>query len=233
MGIGLVSAEQATDAARRLRVWSDEASRAYARALRGDHGGTPSMAPLGVTGRLLHPTDEGSFRSTGWEMRDILLHTNDGLCVERGVYGALSHAQRVAPAQTVDAAIQSLVGGGSAPVGLVAAWGPLLDGLRNNFHVGALAQTREGQLLVLDHLATSADDGVLALDEWMRRIHVAPDAVRALSSLRLPPNNLHPRAGLPILDRQLPRDFFDMAGTNLASRWHHAAKTGHGHRDLR
>lgn len=218
---GIVEAATAARSAASVRAWGRLIADAAADAPRAF--GT-SLSPLDDAARMLRSVDEGAVRATGWELRNAFLQVDDTLCVQRSMFGAMSLAQRVTGS----------VGGGLRAIGsddarlaaTAVAYQVDVAGRPYNLHAAMVARTADDRLLVIDHLVSGADDGVIELGDWMRRIGGTSARTRLIPATHTPPLGLNPGAGIPALATRADAARWAAMGDELGRSFERAATAG-------
>ncbi len=221
----IVDAAQAATQGAALRSWgglvddaltrADDALRAAGVTWRNR---TPESIEAGLAS--LKPIPRELVHAKGWELRNAFVWRNDQHCVQRAAFGALSIEQAVAG--TIDDAVAGLARRDASAAALAVQYGPRLSD-RPNLHTAVVSRTTDGDYLVIDHLLADADDGVMQLDEWLRRAGTTREDATVLSPLELPPRSLHGGAGIPTFAKRHDRSFEELGG-DLAARWDDASR---------
>jgi hypothetical protein len=89
------------------------------------------------------------------------------------------------------------------------------------FHSATISRTHEGDFLVIDHLFADADDGVMALDDWMRRTGATASETSVFSPLDMPPWSIRASGGVPFAPSAKPHPAAQWSdlGDHLAASW--------------
>lgn len=222
MGPGtIVDAARAAGAGANLRAWGDVLGSAADDVVRGMRGESPVPVAEGVAG--LVPVTSGTVRATGWELRGAFAWRNDDRCVQRAAFGVMSLLEREAGG--IRPAMGELASADARRGAIAVNYSPNFQSSigRARLHAAPVFRTTEGEALVIDHLVAGADDGVLTLEEWMRRTGGTAASTYVVHPLHMPPLSPKAHAGIPA--RSVPhapaqwRDF----GSHLAASWDEAA----------
>ena len=167
MGIGTIIGGVRADAAAGLRAWGSLIADA-AQTIRPIAGSR--LEPIGEASRLLAPVDESLVRTVGWEARDAFRSAfDDQSCVQRAQFIAMSLAERVTG--SIPAALAN-VGAADARTGALAvAYHVRLPSGEFNLHSVPLFRTTSDELLVIDHMLATSEDGVMRYHDWLAAIH--------------------------------------------------------------
>ncbi len=181
-------------------------------------GRTPPSLEIGL--QQLRPVSRESVHTAGWELRHAFAWRNDNRCLQRAAFSALSLAER--EAGSIDAAVGSLAQRDAMTSAMVVQYSPDFGNAR--FHAASVSRTHEGDFLVIDHLFSDAEDGVLTLHEWMRRTGARADASTVISPLDAPPWSITTAGpGIPIMTHPRPAPEWSQFGDHLAMAWQESA----------
>jgi hypothetical protein len=97
---------------------------------------------------------------------------------------------------------------------------------RARLHAAPVFRTTEGETLVIDHLVAGTEDGVLSLDDWLRRTGGTADSTRIVHPLHMPPLTMRGGAGIPVFSRPNDPAQWRAFGSHLADSWNEAAQRG-------
>src|SRR5690606_38385781 len=135
-----------------------------------------------------------AIRTAGWELRHAFVWRNDNLCVERAAFGAMSLAERIDGG--IAPAVGSMARRDALAAGMLVAFEPRAF---PKLHAAPVARTDRSELVVIDHLVSPADDGLLPAHEWLRRIGGDPEQATVLRPVDEPPPSLRGGPGIPLL----------------------------------
>ncbi|MCW2974011.1 MAG: hypothetical protein JWN72_2284 [Thermoleophilia bacterium] len=144
--------------------------------------------PLNEASGFVRTVEEALVRTTGWEMRDAVPWPNNGLCLERALLAAMSAASRETGSVAGGLAARTTK---DAPRGAtIVAYQPstAVMGAYDTLHAAAYFETTSGKRLVIDHtFAAPGGDGVMEVDDWLRRIGARAENARLIPSNFTPP----------------------------------------------
>ena len=215
MGPGTVAdAARAASAGVALRTWGDEIASAVARHGDDLRGITPPTFEEGL--QLLRPVSRESVHTAGWELRHAFSWRNDNRCVQRAAFSAMSVAQR--EAGSIDTAVGELARRDGMRAAMTVQYSPSFGNSR--YHAAAVFRTHEGEFLVIDHLFADAEDGVMLLDDWMRRTGATAAETTVMSPLEMPPYSLKGGGGGPPVSTKVhPSEEWTDLADHLAASW--------------
>lgn len=217
--MGAVDAARALGAGRALRAWGDAIATCVDDLARGT-GGTRPPSIEAAAARLV-PVERATLQTAGWELRHAMAWRNDGRCLQRAAFAALSVSEREAGG--IAPAVGRLASDDAAAGAMVVAYDPSRMSM-TRFHAAEVSRTVDDELLVIDHLVADSDDGVLALDDWLGRIGARHADSTILSPLREPPSSLgHTGPGIPSSARVRPSAQWRELADHLAIGWDDAA----------
>lgn len=213
-----VDAAHAATVGGALRSWGGEIASAVARHAEGLRGIKPPPFEEGL--QQLLPVSRDAVHTAGWELRHAFVWRNDNRCVQRAVFSAMAVAQR--EAGSVDTAVGELARRDGMRAAMTVQYSPNFGNSR--FHSAAVFRTHEGEFLVIDHLFSDAEDGVMLLDDWMRRTGATTAETTVVSPLDMPPWSLQGGGGGPPVSTHVHEadDWSDFAD-HLASSWQESA----------
>lgn len=218
---GAVDAVRAASQGSALRAWGEAIAGAVCES-------APELSSLGLTAfqdgvQRLRPVSKDLVHTVGWELRDAFVWRNDNRCIQRAAFGALSLAQREAGGD-LHAAVGQLARNDAMAAAMAVTYTPSFGNAR--LHSAVIARTTDDELLVIDHLFADAPDGVLPLEEWMRRSGATESSSNILSPLVMPPWSQRGGAGIPVRTRaHRPAEWSEFAD-HLASSWRESADFG-------
>lgn len=215
MGPGTVAdAARAASAGIALRSWGDEIASAVSRHADDLRGIRPPSFEEGL--QLLRPVSRDSVHTAGWELRHAFAWRNDNRCVQRAAFSALSVAQR--EAGSIDTAVGELAARDGMRAAMTVQFSPSFGNAR--YHSAAVFRTHEGEYLVIDHLFADAEDGVMLLDDWMRRTGATAAESTVMSPLEMPPWSLRGGGGgPPVSTKPHPAATWNELADHLAASW--------------
>lgn len=173
---------------------------------------TPSFAEGAAT---LGAVDDALIRTAGWKLRTAFRQVDDGRCIKRAMFGALSLAEDVRGG--IAPAVGSLARGDALDAAVIVAYRPTNLTRRLSLHAATVARGTSGELLAIDHLVASADDGVMTVRDWLRSIGGTERQTTIISPLHLAPNTMNSGPVGPSLTRPLPAADWSEYARNLAS----------------
>ncbi len=213
-----VDAARAATAGVALRAWGDAIGDAVARHADDMVGRTPPSLELGLL--QLRPVSADSVHTAGWELRHAFAWRNDDRCLQRAAFGALAIAER--EAGNLDTAVGELARRDAMTAAMTVQYTPNFGNAR--LHSAPISRTHEGQYLVIDHLFADADDGVLTLEEWMRRTGATAEATTVISPLDAPPWSIRTAGpGIPITARPRRSETWNEFADHLSAGWQESA----------
>lgn len=213
-----VDAARAATARVALRAWGDAIGTAVARHADELHSASPPSFEDGL--KLLRPVSRDSVHTAGWELRHAFAWRNDNRCIQRAAFGALSIAER--ESGSIDAAVGELATHDAMRSAMMVQYSPNFGMTR--FHSATISRTHEGEYLVIDHLFADAEDGVMTLDDWMRRTGATAKESTILSPLEIPPWSLRGGGGgPPVAATPHPPEKWGELADHLASSWQESA----------
>lgn len=193
---GTITAAQAALGRGTLEAWGGAIATALAETAPTLQSVIPT--PLAIGRYMVKAMPEDAIRTQGWELRHAFAWHNDNRCIQRAAFGAMALAERgVGSLHEVFGRAAVSDGWRSA---IAVAYHPSnFSGAR--LHAAATARSTNGELLVIDHLATRADDGVLSLDDWLRRIGGREDTTMLVPATHMPPLSSRGGPGIPAYAR--------------------------------
>ncbi len=209
-----IDAAKAATAGKALRAWGDAIGVAVARHADDLKFAKPPSLEAGLD--RLRPVSRDSVHSAGWELRHAFAWRNDNRCIQRSAFGAMSIVER--ESGSIDTAVTELAARDAMRSAIAVQYSPNFGNAR--FHSATVSRTHDGEFLVVDHLFSDAEDGVMTLAEWMKRTGATPARTTILSPLDMPPWSLDAGGGgPPVAARQHPAEEWSKLGDHLASSW--------------
>ena len=215
MGLGTaVDAARAATQGAALRAWGDAIGSAVARHADELTLLRPPSLEAGL--QRLRAVSRDSVHTAGWELRHAFAWRNDNRCIQRAAFGALSIAER--ETGSIDTAVGELARRDAMSAAMTVQYSPSFGNAR--FHSASVSRTHEGEYLVIDHLFADAEDGVMTLDDWMRRTGATADETTILSPLDMPPWSIrdNPAVPPPTAKSHDAEDWVEF-GDHLAAGW--------------
>jgi hypothetical protein len=214
----VIDAAHAAGVGASLRAWGSavgEAVVAHADALRPIR---PPSLDAGL--QQLVPISRDRVHTIGWELRHAFSWRNDDRCLQRAAFGALSILER--ETGSIDAAVASAARGDALRAAVVVQYSPNFGMAR--MHAAPVMRTTDGEFLVIDHLFADAEDGVLTLQEWLRRSGGSARKATVLPPLRRAPWSITSGApGMAISAKPWGTDEWSDLADHLAASWQESA----------
>lgn len=216
---GTITAARAAIARTALESWGGALAGALDQAAPALRGARPLELGEGLA--RLAPLGDDAIRSTGWEVRHAFAWRNDMKCLQRANLTAMSLAER--SAGSLGAAF-GRAGADDALQGAIAVTHnpSRFGGAR--FHAAAVARSADGEPVVIDHLLTRADDGVLPLDDWLRRVGGREDTTRIVPATHMTPLGLTGGPGIPAIAKPIDGTLWRQFASDLAASWDEGAR---------
>jgi hypothetical protein len=225
MGAGtIVDAARAATAGAALHAWGDALGSVADDLARGLRSETPRTIHDGLA--ELVPVSSGSVRATGWELRDAFNWRNDDRCIQRAALGAMSLVEH--EAGDLRAGFGELATSDARRAALAVNYSPNFQSSmgRARLHAAPVFRSTEGEALVIDHLFADSEDGVLTLQQWLRRTGGTEASTRIVSALHQPPLSPGGHAGIPAFAKVHDGAEWRAFGDHLATSWQEAASRG-------
>lgn len=218
--MGIIDAGVALERGTALKSWGKLVGQA-AEAIQPSR--IPNLQPLEQAGTVLARTSEDLIRTSGWEVKHAFPVWDHGLCVFEADFAAMSLAERVHG--TIPAALQHVGTADARTAALAVAYdvsvrSPLHPfGNPYTFHAGALSRTLDDKYLVTDALVAPEGDGVLPLEEWLRRIGGSHERTRIMPVGYAPPPLLNGNSGIGVFAKRMEPSIWEKMGNELAAAW--------------
>jgi hypothetical protein len=218
---GIVDVARAATAGAALRSWGDALGSAADDLARGLRSEIPRSVPEGLG--ELRTVSSGSVHATGWELRGAFNWRNDDRCIQRAALGAMSLVER--EAGDLRAGFGDLATNDARRAAIAVNYTPNFSSSmgRARLHAAPVFRTHEGETLVIDHLFADAEDGVLTLQDWLRRTGGTERSTRIVGALHMPPLSPGGSAGIPAFAKVHDGAEWRAFGDHLASAWQEAA----------